>query len=57
MNASCAECGAVTAVPDDAIVGEVVSCKDCSAEYEVADVSEGYVGLKPALEVGEHWGV
>ena len=56
MNTSCAECGAVTAIPDDAIVGEVVSCKDCSAEYEVADVSDGNVVLKPAEQVGEDWG-
>lgn len=44
------------AVPDDAIVGEIVSCKDCSSEYEVAEISGGNVLLKPAEQVGEDWG-
>ena len=56
MNTSCAECGAAIAVPNDAIVGEIVSCKDCSAEYEVAEISNGNVLLKAAEQVGEDWG-
>ena len=56
MNTSCAECGAELAVPNDAIVGEIVSCKDCSSEYAVAEISGGNVLLKPAEQVGEDWG-
>jgi alpha-aminoadipate carrier protein LysW len=56
LNASCTECGAGIAVPEDAIVGEIVSCKDCSSEYEVAEISNGGVMLKPAEQVGEDWG-
>lgn len=56
MNTDCAECGAGIAVPEDAIVGEIVSCKDCSSEYEVAEISDGRVLLKPAEQVGEDWG-
>ena len=56
MNTSCAECGANLAVPNDAIVGELVSCKDCSQEYEVAEISGGNVLLKPAEQIGEDWG-
>ncbi len=56
MDSSCAECGAGIAVPNDAIVGEIVSCKDCSSEYEVAEISSGSVLLKPAEQVGEDWG-
>ena len=56
MNAECKECGAAISVPDDAIVGEIVSCKDCSSEYEVAEVSNGGVLLKAAEAVGEDWG-
>ena len=56
MNADCAECGAVISIPQDAIVGEIVSCKDCSSEYEVTTVSDGGVILKPAEQVGEDWG-
>jgi alpha-aminoadipate carrier protein LysW len=56
LNTDCAECGAGIAVPEDAIVGEIVSCKDCSSEYEVAEISDGRVLLKPAEQVGEDWG-
>ncbi len=56
MNTNCKECGAEMAVPNDAIVGEIVSCKDCSSEYEVAEISSGNVLLKPAEQVGEDWG-
>ena len=56
MNADCAECGAVISIPQDAIVGEIVSCKDCSSEYEVTAMSDGGVILKPAEQVGEDWG-
>ena len=56
MNTKCAECGAEIVVPNDAIVGEIVSCKDCSAEYEVAEISNGNVLLKAAEQVGEDWG-
>jgi alpha-aminoadipate carrier protein LysW len=56
LNSSCTECGAVIAVPDDVIVGEIVSCKDCSSEYEVAELSNGVAILKAAEQVGEDWG-
>ena len=56
MNTSCKECGAAVSVPGDAIVGEIVSCKDCSIEYEVAEIGNGSVLLKPAEQVGEDWG-
>ena len=37
-------------------MGEIVSCKECGAEYEVADFSNGTVTLKPAEQVEEDWG-
>ena len=56
MNTSCRECGAALSVPNDAIVGELVSCRDCSTEYEVAEIAGGNVLLRPAEQVGEDWG-
>jgi alpha-aminoadipate carrier protein LysW len=56
LNTECAECGAGIAIPEDAIVGEIISCRDCSSEYEVAELSNGAVLLKPAEQVGEDWG-
>ncbi len=56
MNTKCAECDAAIAVPDDAIVGEIVSCKECGTEYEVAEVKDGTAVLKSAETVEEDWG-
>jgi len=56
LNSNCAECGAGIEVPNDAIVGEIVSCKDCSSEYEVAEMSNSTVLLRPAEQIGEDWG-
>ena len=56
MNTNCAECDAQIAVPTDAIMGEIVSCKDCGTEYEVAGISNGTVTLKPAEQIEEDWG-
>jgi alpha-aminoadipate/glutamate carrier protein LysW len=56
MDTTCAECDAEIAVPDDAIVGEIVSCKECGTEYEVAEVKGGAAVLKPAEKVEEDWG-
>ena len=56
MNTECKECGAGIAVPDDAIVGEILSCRDCSSVYEVAELSNGGVLLRPAEQTGEDWG-
>lgn len=56
MDTKCIECDADIAVPGDAIVGEIVSCKECGAEYEVAEFKNGTAMLKPAEQVEEDWG-
>jgi len=56
MDTKCAECDADIAVPDDAIRGELVSCKDCGTDYEVVEIKSGTVMLKPANAVEEDWG-
>ena len=56
METKCVECDAGISVPTDAIQGEIVSCKECGAEYEVAQVSGGSAMLKPAEQVEEDWG-
>ncbi len=56
METKCAECDAGIVVPEDAIRGELVSCKDCGAEYEVTELKGGTVLLKPADSVEEDWG-
>lgn len=56
MIAKCEECDANINIPEDAIVGEIVQCKDCGAEYEVASIGAGKVTLKPAEVAEEDWG-
>jgi len=56
MIAKCEECDADMTVPDDAIVGEIVQCKDWSAEYEGATIGDGKVTLKEAEVAEEDWG-
>jgi alpha-aminoadipate/glutamate carrier protein LysW len=54
---NCEECDAPLAIPNDAIQGEIVSCKDCGASYEVKkDEASGLITLKPAEKEQEDWG-
>jgi alpha-aminoadipate/glutamate carrier protein LysW len=56
MEAKCLECDANVRVLDDAVVGEIVTCSDCGADYEVAALDNGTVTLKLAESVKEDWG-
>lgn len=51
----CTECNADIPVPKDALEGELVTCPDCGASYELVKGADGFV-LKPAQAVGEDWG-
>jgi alpha-aminoadipate carrier protein LysW len=52
----CQECGAEINVPDDMMIGEILTCPDCGGDFELASKSETKVELKPAETVGEDWG-
>jgi len=52
---NCPECDADISIPDDAVEGEIVTCPDCGASFELSKTSEGFE-LKPAQTVGEDWG-
>ena len=53
--AKCAECDSDISIPNDAVEGELVTCPDCGASFEIIKSSGGF-GLKPAQSVGEDWG-
>ena len=53
---TCPECDAALAVPGDAAVGEIISCGDCGADYEIAKKDGPDVELKQAESIGEDWG-
>ncbi len=52
---NCPECDAGLGIPDDAVTGEIVSCPDCGADYEISKEGSD-VALKQAETVGEDWG-
>lgn len=56
MEAKCLECDAELNVSDDVVIGEIISCPDCGADYEIASLGNGAVTLKVAESVKEDWG-
>jgi len=52
---SCEECDAEIPVPADALEGEIVTCPECGASFELATGKEDF-DLRPAQTVGEDWG-
>ncbi|MBM3895644.1 MAG: lysine biosynthesis protein LysW [Thaumarchaeota archaeon] len=52
---NCPDCDGNINVPADASVGEIVSCPDCGADFEIAKKG-GSIELKQAETVGEDWG-
>ena len=43
----CQECGAEISVPEDSVVGEIITCPDCGGEYEIVKKGEDNLDLKP----------
>jgi alpha-aminoadipate/glutamate carrier protein LysW len=54
---NCVECDAQLAIPSDAIQGEIISCKDCGASFELVKEQSGNMfTLRPAELEEEDWG-
>ncbi len=51
----CDECDADISIPSDAVEGEIVTCPECGASFELVTSSDGF-NLKSAQTVGEDWG-
>lgn len=52
----CFECDGDINIPDDAVLGEIVTCPDCGQDYEVKALKDGSASLEKAESVGEDWG-
>lgn len=53
---TCPDCMGEIDVPDDAMVGEIVSCPDCGLELEVKSNEYGKVELEKLSIEKEDWG-
>ena len=56
MEQKCQDCDATMQILDDVVIGEIISCPDCSNEFEVKKIDSNNVTLSPAESVGEDWG-
>lgn len=54
MEAECPVCSAQVPVPNDAVVGELISCAECASELEVTKLEP--VTLEEAPQEEEDWG-
>lgn len=55
-NTLCPDCEAEIDIPEDAMVGEIVSCPDCGLDLEVTSVGAGGVELQRVSIEKEDWG-
>ena len=53
---ACPECLAEIEIPEDALVGEIVSCPDCGLELEVESIQGDKVKLQKLVIEKEDWG-
>jgi len=56
MNIECKDCGVQITVTQDSMVGEIITCPDCGADFEITLKTGELIEIKPAESVGEDWG-
>jgi alpha-aminoadipate carrier protein LysW len=56
VKAKCPICLAEFDLPDDVLLGEIVTCSDCGAELEVKEIKGCEVVLKEVVIEKEDWG-
>lgn len=56
LKVACPDCLAEIDVPDDVMVGEIVSCPDCGLDLEVKKVEGQTVELQKLAIEKEDWG-
>ena len=52
----CPDCAADIEVPEDALIGEIVSCPDCGLDLEVITIDGTTVELERISIEKEDWG-
>lgn len=56
VKTTCPDCLAEIELPDDVVVGEIVSCPDCGLELEIMSVKSGEIELQKLAIEKEDWG-
>ncbi len=56
MNVECKDCGAQITATQDAMAGEIITCPDCGADFEIISKTGESIEIKPAESVSEDWG-
>lgn len=56
MKTLCVDCTSEIPIPQDSIVGEIITCADCGADFEIVSKTGDTVEIKPGESVGEDWG-
>jgi alpha-aminoadipate carrier protein LysW len=54
--AECFDCETVLDIPQDAVIGEIVTCQSCGLEFEVKKVENNLIALEELVVEGEDWG-
>ena len=54
--AKCPECDAELVIPNDVMLGEILSCLDCGLELEVKQIEGNNIKLQELVIDGEDWG-
>lgn len=56
MKKECKDCGAELTIPQDSMVGEIITCPDCGTDFEIVSKNQDTVEMREAESVGEDWG-
>jgi len=56
MKAECKDCASEINIAQDTMIGEIVTCVDCGADFELVSKNGNSVEIKAAETVGEDWG-
>jgi alpha-aminoadipate/glutamate carrier protein LysW len=56
MKKDCKDCGAELTIPQDSMVGEIITCPDCGTDFEIVSKNQDNVEMKEPESVGEDWG-
>jgi len=52
----CYDCNTEFEIPNDVVIGEIVTCPGCGLEFEVKQVESSLITLEELIVESEDWG-